>query len=224
MADQTTSIAIVTTNNLNNSNKARREEDERALPAVKTERKAVTGRVKKESLGSKFKRAFFGENVENVGEYMLFDVAIPAFKATISDMIGNGIEVLLFGESRGRRGRGGNNYSSYASLSRSDRDRGRDSSYSRNSRRSITYSDISFDTKSDCKEFLSEILDYVKEYERISVAVYCSILNQYTEEKIATSWRDDRVGWYLDDFRDINSMIIRTRDGWEIDIPNPGKI
>ena len=227
MADRNTSVAIVTTNDLNNSNKARREEGERKeLPAIKTEKKAhTTAKVRKESIGSKFKRAFFGENVENVGEYMIFDVAIPAFKATISDMIGNGIEVLLFGESRGRRSRGSDNYRNYASLSRSDRDRSRDDYNRRDRRRNITYNDITFETKSAAKEFLSEVLDYVKEYDRISVSVYSTILEQYCDEKLYYTWQDDRIGWYLDDFENPERLVVRSgRDDWMIDIRKPGRI
>ena len=222
-----TSIAIVTTNDLNNSNKARREEEaKRELPAVRTKRnEQATAHVKKESVGSKLKRAFFGENVENVGEYMIFDVAIPAFKATLSDMIGNGIEVLLFGESRGRRNNRGNNYSSYASLSRSDRDRSRDSSYSRTRSRNVTYNDITFESRKDAKRFLEDVLDYVKEYERISVSVYSSILEKYCDEKLSYTWQDDKIGWYLDDFENPDDLIRRYgRDDWIIDIPRPGRI
>lgn len=217
-------MIIVTTNDLNNSNKARREveEEKHDLPMPATEKKDIRVRVKKETVGSKLKRAFFGENVENVGEYMIFDVGIPALKATMADMFTNGLEVLLFGESRGRRRDGYRSYSS-ASLSRPDRDRRRDDSYSRSSRRALSYDDFVFDNKKDANDFLSEVLDYVKEYDRISVAVYISILQQYCEEKISTSWNDDRIGWYKEDFRRVEP-VRAGRDGWELDIPKPGRI
>jgi len=208
---------IVTTNNLNNSNRNRREEDEKELPEVSTEKRSrPTARVKKEGFWSKFKRSLFGENVENVGEHMLFDVGIPALKATMADMVVNGIEVLLWGEARsGRRG-DYRNYSA-ASLSGSSRSERRE-----RDRRRITYEDISFDTKSDANEFLSEVLDYVKEYGKITIAVYSSILNKYTDEKIESSWRDDEKGWFKEDFRGVEP--IRTRNGWDIDLPNPARL
>lgn len=225
MTESNTTL-IVTTNNLNNSNKARREQEEVAqkdLPMVKSEKKAIsTARVKKESVGQKLKKAFFGENVENVGDYVIFDVMIPALKATLSDMVGNGIEVLLFGESRGKRRSRNDNYTGYASISRSDRDR-RDRLDTRRDRdRSLSYNDITFDTKSDANQFLAEIFDYVKEYDRISVAVYMSILESYCDEKLSPTWRDDRIGWYKEDLS--GTAPVRTKYGWEIDIPRPEKI
>lgn len=211
---------IVTTNNLNNSNKARREADEQrnevVKPLEKKELRKVPAKLKKESFWSKLKKAFFGEDVENVGEYMFFDVGIPALKATISDMIGNGIEVLLFGESRGRRDRRDRS-NSYASMYRSDRDRRDNSRDRRDDDRDPSYRDVYFETKSDAEDFIAEVYDYVKDYGRISVAVYMSIAGM-----TSTKWKDDHVGWYKEDVGGLCS--VRTRYGYEIDIPRPQKI
>lgn len=210
---------IVTTNNLNNSNKARREADKQEVavkPGPKDIKANVKAKVKKESFRSKLKRAFFGDNVENVGDYMFFDVGVPAFKATISDMIGNGIEVLLFGEARGRRRDRGTDY---ARVSR-DRDSRRDrDNYDRDrgSDRSPTYRDIYFENKSDAQRFVADIYDYVKDYGRISVSVYMSIGGL-----TSTSWDDNHKGWYKEDLANLG--LIRTRYGWEIDAPRPQRM
>lgn len=214
---------IVTTNNLNNSNRNRRESDEeeefKDLPAVSTKKNTrITARVKKEGFLQKFKKAMFGENAERVGEYLIFDVGIPAMKATFADMVTNGIEVLLFGESRGR-----GSYKNYSAASLSGSRERRGESYRRRaSSRTITYEDVLFDSKADANEFLAEVFDYIKEYNRISVAVYSSILSKYCEEKIETTWRDDRRGWYKEDFKGVEP--IRTRDGWDIDLPSPDRL
>lgn len=218
MADKENTM-IVSVNNLNNSNRARREAEEKELPEERTTKVNIRARAKKETVGQKLKRAFFGENVENVGEYMIFDVGIPALKATMADMFSNGLEVLLFGESRGRGKRDGYRSYSSASLARGDRDRRE--SYS--SRRAMRYDDFLFDNAKDANYFLAEVLDYVKEYDRISLAVYISILQRYCDEKIETSWKDDRVGWYLDDFRRVEPTRCG-RDGWEIRLPRPERI
>ena len=212
---------IVTTNNLNNSNKARREADKQEL-AVKQEpnrrdiKPNVKAKVKKEPFRSKLKRAFFGDNVESVGDYMFFDVGIPAFKATISDMIGNGIEVLLFGESRGRRRDRGTDY---AHVSRSNRDRRDRDNYDRDrgDNRVISYRDLFFEDKSDAQRFIADIYDYVKDYGRISVSVYMSIGGL-----TSTSWDDNHKGWYKEDLASLG--LIRTRYGWEIDVPRPQRM
>lgn len=65
----------------------------------------------------------FGDNTKSVGHYILWDVLIPASKNTITEMISNGIEMLLYGEPRGniRRDRG-RSYVSYTGYYK-DRDR-----------------------------------------------------------------------------------------------------
>lgn len=213
---------IVTTNNLNNSNKARREADKQEL-AVKQEpnkrdiKANVKAKVKKETFRSKLKRAFFGDNVENVGDYMFFDVGIPAVKATISDMIGNGIEVLLFGEARGRRR--GDRGTDYARVHRDNRDR-RDRDYSdrdRGDNRVVSYRDLFFEDKASAKDFIADVYDYVKDYGRISVSVYMS-LGGVT----STSWDDNHRGWYKEDLANLRP--ISTRYGWEIDVPRPQRM
>ena len=217
---------IVTTNNLNNSNKARREQEEaehKDLPAVSSEKKRVAARPKKESFWSKCKTSFFGgRTMGEVIEDSIFDVAIPAIKATISDLFSNSIEVLLFGESRGRRSRR-DGYTDYARVSRSDRDRAYSSVGSRDHDRYVSYRDITFDSKVDAKECLSEVFDYLNDYGRISEAVYISILNRYLDNPIRTTWEHDRKGWYKEDLAGCTEPR-RTREGWEIDFPRAGKI
>lgn len=210
---------IVTTNNLNNSNKARREADKQEVavnPGPKDIKANVKAKVKKESFRSKLKRAFFGDNVENVGDYMFFDVGVPAFKATISDMIGNGIEVLLFGEARGRRRDRGTDYARVSRDRDSRRDR-YDSDRDRSDNRSTTYRDIYFENKSDAQKFVADVYDYVKDYGRISVSVYMSIGGL-----TSTSWDDNHKGWYKEDLANLG--LIRTRYGWEIDAPRPQRM
>lgn len=214
---------IVTTNNLNNSNKARREADEQRVVAVNKPKDAefkakVKAKVKKQSFRAKLKKAFFGEDVENVGEYMFFDVGIPAFKATISDMIGNGIEVLLFGESRGRRrrDRDGTDYARVSRSSSRSRDREMDSDR-RDRDRDVSYRDVYFEDKEDARKFIADVYDYVKDYGRISVSVYLSIAGI-----TSTNWRDNHTGWYKEELA--NLRLIGTRYGWEIDAPKPSKI
>lgn len=220
------SNVIVTTNNLNNSNKARREKEEaehKDLPAPDREKKNISIKVKKEGFWSKCKRSFFGgRTFGEVVEDSIFDVAIPAIKATISDMFSNSVEVLLFGEARGRRSRR-DGYTDYARVSRSDRDR-RDRDDSRRDRdRSMSYRDITFDSKADAKEFLSEVFDYLNDYGRISEAVYISMVNKYLDDPIRTTWENDRKGWYKEDLTG-RTEPIRTRYGWEIDFPRADKI
>ncbi len=212
---------IVTLNDVSKSNERRREGEETRPAVIPSPDKAkVQAKFKKESFWSKFKKAFFGENVDNVGEYMVFDVGIPALKATISDMFSNGLEVLLFGEARGRRSKRDDN-TRYARMYRSsDRDRDYDRDRDRDSRRDDIrdYRDIYFDSKKEARDFISEVYDYVQDYGRITIAVYMSIAGVRTN-----AWDYNHKGWYKDDLANAIEPV-RTQYGWEIDIPKPVRV
>src|SRR5690606_24426648 len=102
MPEDTPPEKPVVVNYSSNSNKSKQPSD-----AEKPKIKQVTsGTVveRKKSLGSKFKETFAGDDAQSVGNYLLFDVIIPATKNLISDMVSQGIERLLFGTSAPRRG------------------------------------------------------------------------------------------------------------------------
>src|SRR5690606_17881328 len=77
--------------------------------------KVADGEHRKKSLGKKISETFTGDDARSVGEYVLFDVVIPAAKTMISDAVGQGVERMLFGEARRPRTGGGSrtNYTSY---------------------------------------------------------------------------------------------------------------
>lgn len=109
-----------------NSHKAKAEAKEAAEKKVD---KVVTGNVKrkKKSEVSKFKDVFISEDVSNVKSYIFLDVLVPAIKKAVSDIVKDGVDMMLYGDKRGGS-RGSSNYVSYRSYS--------DNS-SRSSRRSV---------------------------------------------------------------------------------------
>lgn len=93
-----------------NSHKAKAEAKEAAEKKVD---KVVTGNVKrkKKSEVSKFKDVFISEDVSNVKSYIFLDVLVPAIKKAVSDIVKDGVDMMLYGDKRsGSRGS-----SSYAS-------------------------------------------------------------------------------------------------------------
>lgn len=80
-----------------------------AAPAVQEERKnvkIVTGpvKVRKKSEVKKLADVFISEDAGKVKNYIFMDVLIPAVKKAISDIIINGVDMILYGESgRSRR-------------------------------------------------------------------------------------------------------------------------
>lgn len=168
---------------------------------------------KKESTASKFKRAFFGEDVVNVKDYVIFDVMIPALKATISDMIGNGVEVLLFGEARGKRKKKGDNYAGYYRR-RDDRDS--DGGRRRSVVSDRAFDDICLDSRAEAEEVISTLSDLAYDYGQVSVA------DLYDLVGISANFTDEKYGWYKGDLR--GATVRRCRDGFLLDLPRATRL
>lgn len=166
--------------------------------------KVVSGkaRVKKKSGISKLKDNLISEDVDSVKSYAITDVLIPAAKKAISDIITNGIDMILYGETRSKKGSNSISYVSY------DRFSGRDSRSSRNSssyRRSsyYTYDDIILDSRGEAEEVLRQMDAIIEEFDVASVA------DLYDLVGISRNFTDQRYGW--DNLSD--ARVERLRDG-----------
>lgn len=180
--------------------------------------KVVVGSVKKQkrSLSKKLAETFLEDDTKSVGSYIFHDVLIPALKATISDMVGGGIEMLLFGERRGRNTRrdGNRSYTSYGSYYRAtDRDKDRDRSpardISRTGRARHDFDEIILETRGEAEEVLSHLVDLTIDYGMASVA------DLYDLVGITSNFTDNKYGWT--DLR--NASVSRVRGGYLINLP-----
>lgn len=181
--------------------------DAEDIPEKKVE-KVVSGSVKakKRSGFSKFADAVIQEDAENVKSYIVMDVLIPAFKKAISDVVTNGIDMILYGET----GRSKKNspaskisYRSYYDDRRDDR-RG----YNR-TRSGYDYDDVIFDNRGEAEEVLSRMDDLIATYGTVSVA------DLYDLVGITGNYTDNKYGWT--DIR--NASVVRVRDGYTIRLP-----
>lgn len=66
--------------------------------------KIASGRKVKQSVGNKILSEFIADDIHDIGDYILKDVIFPAVKNAISDTITNGIDMLLFGQTRNHGG------------------------------------------------------------------------------------------------------------------------
>ena len=82
----------------NNSDKAAKGDKTEGKEKKKLAPLVSKGSVvkKKRTVADKFKDAFLGES-ENLGDYIMYDVLVPAFRDTVSEM-GFGIIERLFGK------------------------------------------------------------------------------------------------------------------------------
>jgi len=166
---------------------------------------------KKRSLGKRFAETFLGEDVDSVGSYILLDVLIPAVRDTIVNIVQSGIEMLIYGDSRGgvRRNEHRSYYNYSTSYRSNTRDRNRDYSY--RNRRSNSIEDIVCEEKRDADEVIDQLLDLIDRYGQASVA------DLYDLVGIPSSSTDWNWGW----FNLSTATTRRVSGGYLIDLPKP---
>ena len=194
-----------------NSHKARAER--KAKEEIKIE-KVTKGKISKKQKGlfSRMRDDFGGDDARSVGQYILYDVFIPAFKDLIFDIIRGGTERALFGESsrdsnRVTRDRG-RSYVSYSSIYNRDRKDNR----RRYTERTRLEEDIIFETREDAEIVLERLLDLIEEFDQASVADLYSLVG------VSAAYTDNRWGW-----DNIARASVRgnARSGYYLDMPNP---
>ncbi len=72
------------------------------IPERERMKPVASGKKIPQSAGRKFLSEFLADDIHSIKEYILWDVLLPAVKNAISDTITNGIDMLLFGQTRGR--------------------------------------------------------------------------------------------------------------------------
>jgi hypothetical protein len=204
-----------------------KKEVEPVVEAVEEPRKprAIRAQIvrKKKTLSHTIAEAFVGDGTNGVGGYILNDVLIPAFKNLVTDAVTSGIEMLVYGETRGRsRGRDrerGPKVINYSSFSKR-RYRDDDDDDDRRSRRRPSVKDpfdlneIFFKDPGDADDVLEELCERVEEYEQVSVADYFELAGIDGSTHTHFKW-----GW--DDKMPKKAFCTHTRHGWAIVLPEP---
>ena len=190
-----------------NSHKSKEKQSE-AVPEKKLE-KVVQGKVKtkKKSEARKFADVFISEDVANVKSYVLMDVLVPAIKKAISDIVTNGIDMVLYGESGRTRKSSPASRVSYSRYYDRPSDR-RDREPAR-TRGGYDYNDIILETRGEAEQVLRTMDEIVGTYGIVRVAdlnELVGITGQYT---------DNNYGWM--DIR--NAYVQRVRDGYLLKLP-----
>lgn len=195
-----------------NSHKYRNEQKE--LPKKKVE-KVVKGnvRVRKKSQASKFKDVFISEDASNVKSYILMDVLIPAIKKAVSDIVTDGIDMILYGGSGGRsKNRSRSSKISYTNYyDRRDEERRRTDSRTRTG---YSVDDIVLDTRGEAEDILQRMDELIDTYGIVSVA------DLYDLVGASGNYTDNKYGWT--NIR--NAEPVRVRDGYMLRLPKAGPI
>ena len=165
-----------------------------------------TPKVKKKTDLHKFAELFIAEDVSNVKNYILVDVLIPAFKKAIADIISGGINMLLYGDSVGKKSTGSKiSYASYYTKQESA-----STSSSRFDSSGSNYDEIIFETRGEAESVLSAMDEIINTYGVVSIGDYYDLANIST-----SNYTINKYGWT--NIR--TAQVIRVRDGYLIKLP-----
>jgi hypothetical protein len=194
----------------------------------KAERKplnpVVTGPVirKKKGLGSKLAETFSGDDAQTVGNYILFEVAVPALKNLIVDMITEGAERAFFPTSSGRRHSsggsvrrtsGGPAHTNYSSFSRGVEVTRADAPLV--SRKRVTDFDMFvISSRPEAEIVLDRLSELIRDFGLATVADLYDLL------EIREQHTDRKWGWT--DIR--GAEIVRDHGGYRLVLPDPKPI
>lgn len=189
---------------------------DKAKEGASPEKKVIAkAKVQKKSAIREALRTFFAQDLPEIAEHLVVDVAIPAAKNAITDMVTQGIQQLLYGEVDPRRSPS-SGYTSYSRSSRSDRSRGYYESR-RSERREprqpkpTNVEDLVFDTRGDAVDVIEFIADSIEQYGQVSVADLMSSVG------IQPRYTDERWGWTTTDAFEIRQI----REGWLVSADRP---
>lgn len=199
-----------------NSDKSR----EGAAPVNKETKVIAKAKAKKSSPIKEALKTFFVDDLPDIANHLVIDVAIPAAKNAITDMVTQGIQQLLYGAVDINRGRS-STYTSYGSVPRATYGKSTPGNARhlepRKSVRqsSVRVDDLVFETKADATEVIEYMAEIMEKYGQFSVA------DLYSSVGIQPKYTDERWGWTTLDAFDVRS----SREGWVIvsDSPEPIK-
>ena len=200
--------------NSHRSKEVAKEKENVEVNDKKKVEKVTNGKVKtkKKSEIHKFTDIFLAEDVTNVKNYIIDEVLLPAAKKAVSDIVTNGIDMLLYGEARSRKKDKGSrvSYSKYYDdrdrYDRYERDRERSRKRIRNG---YDYDDIILETRGEAEDVLDRMDDLLDNYGIVSVA------DLYDLVGIQGNYIDNKYGWTNLRSADVQ----RIRDGYLLKLP-----
>lgn len=173
--------------------------------AQKRAEKVVRGNVKTRKKNDLISN-FVAEDAHSVGSYLVTDVAIPAIKNFIVDIVTDGINMLLKGTTSGRK----SSSSSASYISYDKRYQGRDSRGSESQIRSrYSYEDIVIENRGEAEEVLTRMDELLETYGVVRVADLYDLVGKTCE------YTDNKYGW-----TNLRSAdVVRVSDGYKLKLP-----
>lgn len=177
----------------------------------------VTAKKLKPALGVRIRNAFTNDSAQSVGDYLLFEVAIPAIKATLFDLIQNGASRTLWGSGApGRPQVQRGSRIDYNQITRSQTVGigGVVQPQQVAPRNAGSFDGIIFPTRSEAEQALTAMIETIEKYNVFAVSDLYELVN------IRGSWADDNIGW----FELTGADIVPVRGGFVLDLPPVQKL
>lgn len=170
---------------------------------------------RKKGLGKQFKSTFFGGDAKTAFQYVIFGVLIPAAKDALAEAGAQGIEKLIFGDTRKQRSgpvSGPTGYVQYNRYNMGARDHGPPGrQLSRRARAQHAFDEIVLTSRQEAEDVIDRLFDLVGQYGAASVAdLYDLVGAQATHT-------DHKWGW--EDLQ--GAGVSRVRGGFLLDLPDP---
>lgn len=178
--------------------------------------------IEKKSFGRRLRDYLFAGNMQDLKTYIISDIIVPNVKDLISEMVGRGIDMLLYNDSRPRRsvnssssirqasrsslGNAYINYNDTSRRNRSARDRINEDNVAELEDGYLTWA-----TRAKATDVRDGLLNILDEYEVVSLANYYQLAEWEPEST------DFNYGWYN---LSTLSEPIRTRTGrYRLELP-----
>ena len=190
-------------------NSHRSKEEQKNVPAERKVEKVVTGKVrtKKKNEMTKLKDVFISEDAGNVKSYIFMDVLVPTIKKAISDIVRDGVDMILYGSAGNGKRKASSDKVSYRDYYGRERDRRSDRD-SRGGTR-FDYEDLVFDTRGEAEAVREQMDDVIDHYGFVTVA------DMYDMADLTAPYTASKYGW-----TNIRSAEpVRVRDGYILKLP-----
>lgn len=136
----------------------------------------ANGKKVPQSAGRRFISEFIADDIHTIKDYILWDVLLPAVKNAISDTVTNGIDMLLFGQTRTRGGNTVKRITPYSSLYSNNVSGNRVVKYNETVQdrrpRSLggySYQEVVLATRPEAEDVLAQMRLYLDRYGVVSV-------------------------------------------------------
>lgn len=171
-------------------NSHRYKAEQKKAPSDNKEiRKVVSGGVKtrKKNELRKFTDVFISEDVSNVKSYIFTDVFIPAAKKLVSDIVRDGIDMILYGSSGSTKSSTSAPKVSYRNYYDQKDTRPRVGEPRNHSR--FDYEDLEYERRGDAEAVLSLMRDALERYQMVTVA------DMYEFSGLTEPYTSNKYGW-----------------------------